>query len=187
MKRRANKLRIKGKKFGRLIVLRETGIQKGRTKWLCKCDCGRTKEIMGRNLSSGRSRSCGYCNRVSGKKNKRHGETIGGKPTAEYRTWCSMRSRCRNPKTPGYAYYGGRGISVCERWNGSFENFLEDMGRRPTSEHSIDRINVNGNYEPVNCRWATKSEQTKNRRAASAQFLTDEELLVECKRRGLHV
>lgn len=75
-----------------------------------------------------------------------------------------MRSRCRNPNATGYEHYGGRGITICERWD-DIENFIEDMGEKPTPEHSIDRIDVDGNYEPDNCRWATPSEQQKNKRS----------------------
>lgn len=93
----------------------------------------------------------------------RHGYAIRSQPkSVEYDTWVSMRSRCRNPNRADYEYYGGRGIKVCERWD-SFENFLSDMGERPPGT-SIDRIDPDGDYEPGNCRWATKVEQRHNRR-----------------------
>lgn len=97
----------------------------------------------------------------------KHGESSGHKhsrrPTPEYATWASMHKRCRIKTNPSYHHYGGRGITVCERWN-VYENFLADMGRRPSPRHSIDRVNNDGNYEPGNCRWATGSEQINNRR-----------------------
>lgn len=119
-------------------------------------------------LKAGRTKSCG-CYRVDrGKEhgatiNLRHGEASNGRETAEYRTWASMLSRCNNPNHVNYPYYGARGISVCDRWK-VYENFLADMGRRPSSKHSIDRRDNDGDYTPDNCRWATGKEQNRNTR-----------------------
>lgn len=95
--------------------------------------------------------------------NKSHGATSGGQQTREYKAWLHLRARCENKSSRDFYRYGGRGIKVCARW-ASFENFIADMGARPSASHSIDRINVNGNYEPNNCRWATPKQQQMNRR-----------------------
>ncbi len=94
----------------------------------------------------------------------KHGDTVGGKPSKEYERWSAMKQRCYDPSCPNYKRYGARGIKVCDRWLASYSNFIADMGRRPSSRHSLDRINNDGHYEPGNCRWSTKSEQGRNTR-----------------------
>jgi hypothetical protein len=147
---------MKGQRFGRLSVLRDSGQRtpSGAIKWLCRCDCGKRVRVWSVSLRKGWTKSCGCLTQFPLK----HGKC----GTPEYRTWGAMRERCRNKENPNY---GARGISVCERWQGEhgFENFLADMGTRPAGT-SIDRKNVDGNYEPDNCRWATPVEQANNRR-----------------------
>lgn len=95
--------------------------------------------------------------------NTKHGHSVGEKPSTTYNSWAAMKQRCYDPKRSNYAYYGGRGIKVCDQWINSFDQFLADMGERPEGK-TLDRIDVNGNYEPSNCRWVTAKEQTSNRR-----------------------
>lgn len=156
---------LSGQRFGKLIA--EERAATGRIRsWACKCDCGE-RTIVGTNkLTSGHTRSCG-CIKVqstltNGFKNRVHGRGHG-KRDLSYRTWTSMRERCRDGYK-GKEHYWKRGISVCDRWN-VFENFLADMGERLPGM-TLDRINVNGNYEPGNCRWATASQQQRNKQKA---------------------
>lgn len=158
-----------GKRYGRLVAQIPVGSGWGRNiKWECLCDCGKTCEIVGVSLSNGTTKSCGCLSldltAAQGRRNATHGHTKGYGTTPVYSSWNNMFARCYNPKNKDYYLYGGRGIRVCDRWN-RFENFLEDMG--PTWEKglTIDRYpNNDGNYEPGNCRWATRLQQVQNRR-----------------------
>jgi hypothetical protein len=151
-----------GRKVGRLVVLRRAGPpgSSPTTRWICQCDCGGTAEVSGADLRRGSTRSCG-CLRAETMASAHRSH--GGSSTPEFQAWMSMHKRCENPRMRNFRHYGARGIRVCERWS-SFENFLADVGPRPSPEHSLDRIDNDGNYEPTNCRWATRSQQQKNRR-----------------------
>lgn len=113
----------------------------------------------------GRSKKCKKCAyRRIGQSTLKHGNARIGMTTPEYRSWVAMKSRCLYPSQPSFKNYGGRGISVCERWVKSFSDFLFDMGKKPSASHTLDRVDVNGNYSKENCRWATMPEQVKNQR-----------------------
>lgn len=156
---------ISGKIYGRLTVIKRDGILSLHPAWLCRCSCGNEKRFRASDLKLGKVLSCGcYRNEKVREAISVHGDASRSGKRPEYNVWLAMRSRCQNPNNKDFRHYGGRGIYVCERWE-SYANFIEDMGGRPTDKHTIDRKNVNGNYEPENCRWATWSEQRKNTRA----------------------
>jgi hypothetical protein len=155
-----------GSCFGRLTVIERLANKRhpsGKTsqQFLARCLCGNTTQVLWSRLASGKTTSCG-CYRVDASREKQ--KTHGMCDTPEYAIWSTMKARTSNPKTPTFSHYGGRGITVCRRWMDSFEHFLCDIGRRPTSKHTLERINVDGNYEPGNVEWATMKVQQRNRR-----------------------
>lgn len=154
-----------GKKFARLTVMNEAGKNKhGRKLWDCLCDCGKHSVVSGTRIRTGRTKSCGCLQPDTARtRATKHGQH----KIREYNIWSSLKQRCENENDKSYSRYGGRGISVCERWKDSFENFLEDMGVSPSNNHSVDRVDNNGNYEPINCKWSTPFEQVTNRRLGS--------------------
>ena len=140
---------LTGQRFGRLTVLERTEL-----KWLCKCDCGNKKIVAGGHLVSGDTKSCG-CLRI------KHGM----RNTRLYSIWHGMKERCYNTKHKFYKHYGGRGIKVCEEWKNDFQTFADwALSHGYADNLTIDRIDVNGNYEPSNCQWATNAEQQRNKR-----------------------
>lgn len=167
-------------RFNRMVLTEKAPKgNSGHPQWCYICDCGNQGIVAQRSLSDPKhpQQSCGCFQREQFiERQTKH----GGYGTPEYTSWNSMKDRCRNSNNKKFCSYGGRGITVCKRWMDSFENFLGDIGNKPSPAHSIDRIDVNGNYEPVNCRWATKKEQSRNRRNNRYEvFRGESRLLVE--------
>lgn len=148
--------------FGQLTAIEKHHIAKNKTYWKCKCSCGNISIVYLGHLKNGHTKSCGcYLSEFA----KTHGQASGENRSKEYEIWAAMIKRCNNKNDPKYSSYGGRGIKVCERWL-SFENFIADVGKRPSNKHSLDRFPDNdGNYEPFNFRWATIDEQNRNLRS----------------------
>ncbi len=159
----AKPINILGEQYGRLVPLRFAGIHDHRAYWTCLCDCGRVFETATSYMRSGNTQSCGCATleRVI-ERSVTHGAMRAGEFTGAYRSWRSMKARCNYPGNNRYYAYGGRGIKVCERWN-DFANFLADMGERPEG-HTLERKDVDGNYEPANCCWLPAHLQARNQR-----------------------
>lgn len=157
-----------GIRYGRLTAISPIRkITRGRPKvwWLCKCDCGNPTEVESGCLSNGNTASCGCLLSESTRKRfTKHGHSPAGKHSSEYSSWSQMKSRCAGSSEHNLRLYKNRGIKVCDRWLHSFENFLADMGKKPSPKHSIDRIDGSKGYEPSNCRWATTKQQANNTR-----------------------
>lgn len=154
-----------GSIYGQLTTLfrvSDTGPQ----YWLCKCSCGAETIVRGYLLKCGRTKSCGHLRKTVPAARTKHGASRKSGRTSEYGTWKAMKARCYNVRNKRYANYGGRGIIVCEKWLNSFTDFLQDVGYRPGKEYTLDRINNDGNYEPGNVRWATQTQQQRNRTVA---------------------
>ena len=155
---------LSGQRFGRLTVIERAENMGSATRWKCLCDCGKESIAHAGSIVDGGTKSCG-CLRL-----ERWLESAldhGMSNSLEYSSWHSMKRRCLDPSHTAFKFYGGRGIKICPQWIGEngFANFLNDMGKRPDSSYSLDRINSQGDYEPSNCRWASRTTQARNTRS----------------------
>ncbi len=149
---------LSGQRFGKLKVFSPVGkANKNAVVYLCLCDCGNPHYVERSSLVRGKSKSCG-CHRG------KHGASVGKKITPEYATWKNMKRRCNNKNYHRYQEYGGRGITICEKWKDSFKCFLDDMGNKPFLGAQIDRIDTNKGYSPENCRWVSPKINCRNKR-----------------------
>lgn len=185
--------KLVGKKFGRLTVVAEAGRElrqnSGRlspqVQWRCLCDCGNELICITGRLTNGNTKSCGCLkNELIGNRSRTHGRCR----SPEYNSWCAMKDRCNNQNNQDYEQYGGRGIKICQRWDESFEAFLQDMGLRQKGKNTVERLDANGDYEPSNCRWASQKEQTRNKRNSRRLTFNDETLALGewAERIGVH-
>lgn len=181
-----------GKTFTRLSVIGrgEDYVSPGGKhliKWECVCVCGTKRLVFGESLVSGTTKSCGCLRRENTKKAAfRHGFCTRTKVIPEHKVWSQMKQRCLNPNDHSYSNYGGRGITICQRWleeKHGFSNFISDLGRRPSGKYSLERTDNDGSYSPENCHWATYREQNSNTRIKKISDFSYLELIAEFSRR----
>jgi len=170
---------LKGKRFNWLVVLERSKNKGIATYWKCQCDCGKIKDIASSSLIRGISGSCG-CYFLEGHNGATHGHARNNKITSEYASWKSMKQRCLETRNISYKWYGARGITICDRWVKDFDDFMQDMGKKPSKKHSLERINNDEGYYPTNCKWVLPKEQSRNRRnTLKAKINGTEKPLVE--------
>ena len=170
---------LTGQKFGFLTVLSRAGSTRRRGKkrfatWLCRCDCGQEVVVAGQRLRNGKRKACGQSGH-HWRNREHHGLSV--RFPSEYRTWYAMQRRCYQKNDPAYKNYGGRGLTVCDRWN-SFAAFLDDMGPKPSPDLTLERVDVDGNYELDNCCWAPRVAQSRNRQRSVYVMLKGRRMLL---------
>lgn len=181
--------KLTGMRFGYLVVVeRSESSPSGKTKWLCSCDCGATSVVFGCALTSGHTSSCGCVHRARlGKYSLTHGATAGYKRTKAYRSWLQIRRRCVKGGVKAFDRYGAVGVTMAAEWQEDFDAFLAHIGPAPSEKHSVDRIKNELGYEPGNVRWATHSEQCRNKRKNLYVDLNGERMLLieACEQTGM--